>query len=522
MPHKIGVVGKLAYAGAIVVADHTSRCVKEYDSSIEALNDQDVDVIATSIDFITLDFIDEVRAYLLLGRAVGLLVGRSEAEILQVSKTWVSDEIKYSPRVAVIDAVIPQQLESEEWHIVGKDSSIDDAIIAFTSGYRIVSVIAHSDGIDFGLPSGGVCCHSADLESHNDAKNLPSCHVLNHCHRINDSMKNVKSHKKRLSPKDINTSFLLIQCCYFAPTASMGKIKQEHSPFFEINSNNNIKCIVAAENLAFANRQMQDHLIFLLKNGLSIGDSLCSLAKKLPKSFFKANLLLFGDPSFCPYIYDGNISKIFNKNIGNTNKSNFSKKSFKNSSFYNIIIENSIKNYNNILSSSIIFEEDRTSELSKVVLAAPKLWKTWAGSADLKAIGRKFCWVCGNQAREYLFDLSTFSTCRRNITSCDQCGIVEDCPEYTNCDFSLVREQNEVVWKCTANDPKFSILGTGQEELLGKEFSAHVFNVINNNTSFFIPKINGKYTRYVWTIGIGADNYWVRMVSGTGWQRFIA
>jgi hypothetical protein len=246
---------------------------------------------------VTLDVLERVDALRLAGHCVGIICAESRAALVrQVLLRSAAAGLRGPLQRHWLDVVAlgvgHVALDSRD--VLG--SATEPAVVreALGTGYGVVTIVGHSDGVDAWLPGLVLCPMDRPLPA-DATERLPNCRVTGVCHRLNRAIEDALASDTLLPPEGVAARVLVMACCSGA-LYDRSLVDPRFGLALRLASSSSIGALVTTWEIAVPRDHEIEVLSALLASGIPVGDAVVEFGKTEIATSGRFRPCLFGDP----------------------------------------------------------------------------------------------------------------------------------------------------------------------------------------------------------------------------------
>jgi hypothetical protein len=279
--------------GANLYGHLTKRGVSAASSVNAALDTEHAEVLVVSWSHLTLAALAAIAA---APKAVGVIVVEStdDARGQILSRAAFAGVPKPgNPRSAIVvgggfglGAPVP------DFSVIPADSSLWRTRAALSTGFDLLGLLAHSDGVDLRLTREAVLCPFVDKVP--QAVRPPACILSGSCRRVHKLVGEARGEPRLLDPGTIRCGTLVLLSCFGAMGVD-SHVSPESTLLARVLANTRIGAVIASYGIVFTNGESTVDLMRACR-GVSLGDAVNYFRRSawFSESLFRP--VLFGDP----------------------------------------------------------------------------------------------------------------------------------------------------------------------------------------------------------------------------------
>lgn len=342
-------------------------------------------------------------------------------------------------------------VEFERHIIIGSKAEAQSTKSIFANcSARLITITGHSDGVDTMITHNLAACPL--IGRYRDDNELggrsPRCILTGHCHRRNRTVSEAIKSGTLLSPDALSTAVIFYNVCD-GLMLDQGSVNPRWGLGWRLINNARIGAIITSLGKILRPENIARQLISLLDDGLSVGDSVRQINKKLYMANHGYRLFILGEPLLRIADRVSSTARCHQSFKITTNSSSLPTAAPINVSFLSDLADSILSQDEAYLSSAVssaakelfkkncefyrpsteplIFNELLLSALN-FCIARGRLYDDWVDRFDGFRTARTHeCIMCSRPSTTYVFyPASSKLAGARRLSVCATCGVVED------------------------------------------------------------------------------------------------
>lgn len=345
-----------------------------------------------------------------------------------------------APSIAQFDAWDRSSPATGTGRKLGSRATSSEVRQLLGSGSDLLTISAHSDGIDTSLGGSVLCPLSPAALDAKVRTHLPECVEAGRCHRFNAPVESALHDSRRIDPAEVAARVLLLNSCWGVLPAG-GPVDPSYGLFSALLVLKSIDCIIAPWALIASSGETVQPLVDAISCGTSVGEAVhvfnCSEVAKRSAT----RMAVFGDPEYRIASYIGRRPRDSSPTPPPPD--------FASILFLRVLLESWRRNSDGDLQRQVLrsiklataAEESATRGILPGALASAikegflnlaltfnaSVSHHWVPLASAHSSGyARPCWCCGTRSVAITFKFKVSALSDRRLTICDTCGVIRD------------------------------------------------------------------------------------------------
>lgn len=319
------------------------------------------------------------------------------------------------------------------WHrineseYIGSGATAAELSNAWSSGARVLTIFAHSDGIDVNLGGGILCGVKRHSEGEAVSRVLTAtCVERRWCHRLSLPISVALQNPRLIDPAVVEAGLVISMACFSVPVAETPG-RAQYSFLEQMFLSGGVRSAIAMWGIGFVRPKEIEPLQIALDHGASVGEAAIVLSNIKAVREGRLRWSLLGDPDYRPFVATSASAAIRSETIDPGQ--------IKNISFEEALIFGCHMNAFNArtfeAAAALKLNANSRSLLEAICAFGTMPSKQWLmGDATItnQGVEQSVCSYCGGVTTTYR-SLGFHAEQRRILECCPSCGVTQDFTE---------------------------------------------------------------------------------------------